>query len=308
MAKFKYKELRMQGRSLRVVEQANKFIDEYLAMGLKLTLRQLYYRFISINFFPNNQQSYKRLGHTISEARLAGLVDWDAIIDRGRGARSLPDFKGPADAVDWMLEQYRLERWADQPTYVELWCEKDAILGAVEHIAQKYHVPLCSNRGYSSQTAMRDAANRFVFHTYDFDAGKLKRPGVIFYIGDHDPSGEDMSRDIEERFQMFGAGHVQFIKLTLTKAQVKEFDLPPNPAKESDSRFKEYRRLHGRYCWETDALPPQFLASTVEDAIKSVMNKKKMAAVLRKEKKDVKKLRSVNGRILKGLKRERGES
>lgn len=308
MAKIKYKELKMQGRSLRVVELANQYIAEYLAMGLRLTLRQLYYRFVADNHLPNNIQSYKRLGHTISEARLAGLVDWDAIIDRGRGARQLPDFKGPADAVDWMLEQYRLDRWADQPKYVELWCEKDAILGAIEHIAQDFHVPLCSNRGYSSQTAMRDAANRFIFNTYDFEAGKLRRPGIIFYIGDHDPSGEDMSRDIEERFQMFGAGHVQFIKLTLTKAQVKEFDLPPNPAKESDSRFKAYRAEHGRYCWETDALKPDVLAEIVTAALKSVTNKKKMDAVKRKEERDIRKLKKVNGRILKGLKRERGES
>jgi hypothetical protein len=308
MAKFKYKDLRMQERSLRVVERANQFIDAYLAMGLRLTLRQLYYRFVAVNFFKNCLQSYKRLGHTISEARLAGLVDWDAIIDRGRGARQLPDFKGPADAVDWMLEQYRLERWADQPCYVELWCEKDAILGAVEHIAQKYHVPLASNRGYSSQTAMRDAANRFIRETYDFDAGRLKRRGIIFYIGDHDPSGEDMTRDILERFQMFGAGHVEFVKLTLTKAQVREFKLPPNPAKQSDSRFKAYRAEHGTSCWETDALEPDYLANTVESAIKSVLNTKKMAAMLRKEKRDVRKLKKVNGRILKGLKRERGEA
>lgn len=308
MAKFKYKELRMQGRSMRVVEQANRFIDEYLSMGLRLTLRQLYYRFIAINFFPNNIQSYKRLGHTISEARLAGLVDWDAIIDRGRGARQLPDFKGPADAVDWMLEQYRLERWQDQPVYVELWCEKDAILGAVEHIAQKYHVPLCSNRGYSSQTAMRDAANRFIRETYDFEAGRIRRRGIIFYVGDHDPSGEDMTRDINDRFQMFGAGHVEFVKLTLTKAQVREFDLPPNPAKQSDSRFKAYRREHGIYCWETDALEPKFLADTVEAAIKSVLHKKKTAAMLKREERDVRKLKKTNARILKGLKRERGET
>lgn len=307
MAKIAYKTLRMQGRSLRVVEKANEFIESYLAQGLQLTLRQLYYRFVAANLIPNKLQAYKKLGHTLSEARLAGLVDWDAIIDRGRGATRHEQFAGPADALDNLFERYRRDRWADQPTYVEVWCEKDAIAGVLEPLTEEFHVPLMSNRGYSSQTAMRDSANRFLAAQWDFKKGEPNgKRAVILYIGDHDPSGEDMTRDIEERFLMFGCP-VEFIKLTLTIEQVRKFKLPPNPAKTSDSRFKEYRRKFGIHCWETDALEPKFLQDTLKAALTALVHKKKMAKVIKREKADVRKLRKVNARILKGLKRERGE-
>lgn len=295
-----YKETRMQQRSLKVIEQANKFIAEYEEQGIQLTLRQLYYRFVGAGLIPNELQQYKKLGHTLSEGRLNGLIDWDAIVDRTRGPRRHPHRKGPADAIDKMLEQYRRARRADQDVYVELWCEKDAIAGVLEPIADKYHVITSSNRGYSSQTAMRDAADRFIW------AAQQGKQLKLFYIGDHDPSGEDMVRDIEARFMMFGI-EIEVTKLTLTIEQVRQFKLFPNPVKVLDSRNKAYTRKFGNKCWETDALPPKFLHDTADAALKSVTDMKKMAKIMRREERDKRKIRKACGKILKGLKRERGE-
>lgn len=298
--KYAYKDGNMQTRSLKVIERANQFIAEYAEQNIQLTLRQLYYRFVGLGLIKNELKEYKKLGHTLSEGRLHGLIDWDAIVDRTRGPTRHPQRKGPADAIDEMLQEYRRARRDDQDVYVELWCEKDAIAGVLEPIADKYHVITSSNRGYSSQTAMRDAAHRFMW------AQHKKKTLVLFYIGDHDPSGEDMVRDIESRFFMFGV-EVPVTKLTLTIEQVRQFKLFPNPVKMTDSRNKDYRRKFGNQCWETDALPPKFLHDTADAALKSVTNMKKMAAVIRREEKDKRKIKKACGKILKGLKRERGE-
>lgn len=298
--KYAYKETRMQARSLKVIEQANKFIEEYAEQGIALTLRQLYYRFVGAGLIPNELKQYKKLGHTLSEGRLNGLIDWDAIVDRTRGPRRHSQRKGPADAIDKMLEHYRRARRDDQDVYVELWCEKDAIAGVLEPIADKYHVITSSNRGYSSQTAMRDAADRFIH------AASMGKKLVLFYIGDHDPSGEDMVRDIESRFFMFGV-EVEVTKLTLTIEQVRKFKLFPNPVKLTDARTQAYQRKFGNKCWETDALPPKFLHDTADAALLSVTDMKKMEKVIRREKRDKRKIQKACGKILKGLKRERGE-
>lgn len=299
--KYAYKDSNMQQRSIKVIEKANEFIAEYAEQGIALTLRQIYYRFVGAGLIPNEPQQYKKLGHTLSEGRLNGLIDWDAIVDRTRGPTRHAQRRGPADAIDEMIQDYRRARRDDQDVYVELWCEKDAIAGVLEPIADKYHVIMSSNRGYGSQTAMRDAADRFIW------AAERGKKLVLFYVGDHDPSGEDMVRDIEARFMMFGI-ELEVTKLTLTIEQVRQFKLHPNPAKQSDARYESYRKRFGRFCWETDALPPKFLHDTADAALKSVTDMKKMAKVIRREKRDIRKIRKATGKILKGLKRERGES
>ena len=85
--------------SLAIIEQANTIIGEYAAQGFKLTLRQLYYQFVARDLLANTQRSYKRLGNIISEARLAGRVDWNAIEDRTRNLESNPHWDDPAAII-----------------------------------------------------------------------------------------------------------------------------------------------------------------------------------------------------------------
>ena len=89
MPKITYKEYRLKQASLDIINQANQIIREYSAQGFDLTLRQLYYQFVSRDLIPNSQREYKRLGSIINKGRLAGLVDWNAIVDRTRNLRGL---------------------------------------------------------------------------------------------------------------------------------------------------------------------------------------------------------------------------
>jgi hypothetical protein len=90
---------------------------------------------------------------------------------------------------------------------------------------------------------------------------------VILHLGDHDPSGKDMSRDIVERLELFTGEKVQFERLALNMDQVEQYDPPPNPAKITDSRASAYIAEFGDESWELDALDPTVLSELVEGAV-----------------------------------------
>jgi len=178
-------------------EQIVATVNLYAAQGYRLTLRQLYYQLVSADYIPNDDVVYKKLSGILDDLRYSGKVDWDAIEDRGR-VPYLPYYAaGPAAAINDLIRQYRLDRMEDQNTFIEVWTEKDAISGILREITSEYHVRLVVNKGYSSSSAMHDAYLRFAAQ---IAAGK---PVVVLYFGDHDPSGLDMVRDIQERILFF---------------------------------------------------------------------------------------------------------
>ena len=261
----------------------NEIINTYLQQGLRLTLRQLYYQLVVANAIPNREQAYKSLGKLVSDARLASLVDWDAIEDRGRVPRVPGEFDDLADLVDAALRSYRLPRWDGQDHYIELWVEKDALSGVLAPLASEYHVTLMVNRGYSSQSAMYEAAQRFNGHS--------DKKCVLLYLGDHDPSGEDMVRDIADRLRML-AYHtpIEVVKVALTWDQVQMYNPPPNPTKITDSRSNGYIAKYGDSCWEVDALRPDVLQTLIRDAIVEHLDEALMDEVKDREEADKAKL------------------
>ncbi len=194
--KQKFKEVRFRPDSLERISKCNEIVADYQEQGLRLSLRQLYYQLVSRNIIPNVERSYKNLSGLVSDARLAGLMDWDAIEDRVRVPRSQSEWDNIPDLVESALESYRLRRWNDQKNYVELWVEKDALAGVLAPIAEEYHITLMVNRGYSSQSAMYESGGRFRRNRATTRARGQKRSCYLLYLGDHDPSGEDMVRDI----------------------------------------------------------------------------------------------------------------
>lgn len=273
-----------QGATLERVAQCESIVNEYAEQGLRLTLRQLYYQLVSRDLIPNTERSYKNVGIVLSNARLAGLIDWQAIEDRGRQPRSPNEYDSLKELVDAALWSYRLPRWKGQEKHVELWVEKEALAGVLQPLASEFHVTLMVNKGYSSQSAMYVSAKRIL---------EIGKDAVIFYLGDHDPSGEDMVRDIQERLNMFTREEleVDVQKLALTTAQVRQYRPPPNPAKLSDSRAAAYIAKHGRFSWEVDALNPRQLQTLIRTAFEEVIDQEMMDAIMEQEEKDKKRLR-----------------
>jgi hypothetical protein len=267
MTLIAYREQRFAEKSLKLIEKANEIIADYAGQGYTLTLRQLYYQFITINYFPNSEQSYNRLGETISNARLAGLISWDAIEDKTRFIRGKDHWNGSSGHFNFMRDSkkwFNIDMWENQPNYVEVWIEKDALLGVIERPCWELDVPYMSCRGYMSQSEEWAAANRFS------EAADSGRNPVLIYLGDHDPSGIDMSRDHNDRLTMFlehlGVD-VDVRRVALNMDQVQKYRPPENPTKPKDSRSPDYIRKFGRKCWELDALKPSVLDQLVRDRV-----------------------------------------
>lgn len=264
---FASKRLSETARSTIAV--VNQIISDYAAQGLSLTLRQVYYQFVSRDLIANNDKEYKRLGDIVSDGRMAGLIDWAAIEDRTRYLRSLSTWESPAEIVRAVSRQYRTDLWAAQPARVEVWVEKDALIGVIESACDPLRVPHFSCRGYASQTALYDAGQRIADY---IDRGQRVS---ILHFGDHDPSGIDMTRDISERVRMFaGEGSdfdegISVRRLALNFDQIKKYKPPPNPAKITDSRAASYIREFGSLSWELDALEPKTLIALIRQEVRS---------------------------------------
>ncbi len=244
------------------IDQANEIIAEYQAQGFKLTLRQLYYQFVSRDLIPNTVQSYKSLGDVVNDARLAGLIDWDAIEDRTRNLRSSPHWSSPRSIVRACADQFAVDLWATQEHYVECWIEKDALVGVIEGVCTELDVPYFACRGYTSQSEMWGAARRLI------EREKSGKTTTIIHLGDHDPSGIDMTRDIQDRLDLFGST-ATIHRIALNFDQVETYNPPPNPAKTTDARYASYEALHGTESWELDALEPSVIVDLIRNEIEA---------------------------------------
>lgn len=282
-----------------VIAQAIRICRTYRAQGYDLTLRQIYYQFVSRGLIENTMRSYKRLGDILNKARLGGLLDWSYLVDRTRNLRSVGHWSDPADIIRACGEQFAIDKWAGQKRRVEVWVEKDALAGIVGQVATRHDVAYFACRGYVSQSELWSAARR---HLRYIEGGQGV---VVLHLGDHDPSGIDMTRDIRDRLEQFidvdwlhdhgdefmsaeeiatgqvkmhrikdalrshldGVQPIEVNRIALNMHQVEEYNPPPNPAKLTDSRIAGYIAAHGHESWELDALDPATLDELIESHI-----------------------------------------
>lgn len=259
MPKHVYRNINFRSESLKTITLVNEVVNDYHQQGFNLTLRQVYYQLVARGYIPNNERSYKNLGNLINDGRLAGLIDWYAIIDRTRSLRKNSHWEQPSDVICSAKYSYMLDRWEGQPNYVEVWVEKDALVGIVGQICEELDVPYFSCRGYTSQSEMWIASQRFI--EQDFRESR-----TIIHLGDHDPSGIDMTRDIQDRLTMFGAD-VNVKRVALTMEQIRTYNPPPNPTKLSDARASGYIEEYGYECWELDALEPSVITELIKTEV-----------------------------------------
>ena len=264
----------------KMIAVVNDVLLSYSAQGYDLSLRQLYYQLVSRNVVPNTEKSYKNVGSLVSDARLAGMLDWDMIKDRGREVVSNPHWRDTVDFIESVAPQYRFDLWKDQPCYVEVMVEKQALEGVLIPVCREFDVPFIANKGYSSSSALYEASKRFL------ERAEQNKVLHIIYLGDHDPSGMDMSRDVLERMDLFlkvsldrcdeiGPNELAIIKVdrvALNMNQIKVLKPPENPAKITDTRAAGYISRFGTASWELDAIEPKQLAALVREALLRLMN------------------------------------
>lgn len=280
-----YQSFNFKEETSAIIAQANGIIETYESQGYTLTLRQLYYQFVARGLLENSDRSYKRLGGIITDGRLSGDISWTAIEDNHRASAASAFVQPSEDEVVNGLEYHlALDFWEPQENYVEIWVEKDALLGVVSKAADRWKVPSMACKGYMSASEAWRAGERFKEQS---ESGKHC---YLIHLGDHDPSGIDMTRDNGARLDMFaGAGVVEVRRIALNMDQVKQYSPPPNPAKITDSRATGYIKTFGNKSWELDALEPLVLDKLIDSEIRQLIDEDEWARVKteQKEKREV---------------------
>jgi hypothetical protein len=258
-------------KSVEMIRRVNAIITDYQARGFSLTLRQTFYQAVSRGWIDNTQREYKNLGNLINAARHCGLISWTAIEDRTRHLRMSDGVEQtPEEFIAGDADAFRLNYWNTQPYHVEVWVEKDALVDVLANACDPLFVPYYSCRGYTSATELWRAGQRLKRAVLEG-----KEPLVI-HLGDHDPSGIDMTRDIRDRLLLYSDDHLvesSIRRIALTWEQIEQYQPPPNPAKETDSRHAGYSRQYGDESWELDALDPQVLVDLITAEIAPLIDR-----------------------------------
>jgi|SRR5579872_1965263 len=306
MPKICYQEKNFSDEKLSLIQICDQICQEFSRQGYDLTLRQLFYQLVSRDIIPNTQNDYKRIGELISEARMAGLINWDHIVDRTRNLMAISHWDKPSSLIAGAAKQYSIDKWDNQDDYVEVFIEKQALEGVIEGICNRLDVPFFACRGYTSSSEMWSAGQRLLSKIQ-----KNKRVHII-HLGDHDPSGIDMSRDIKVRLQMFVEAHahgesVHVQRIALNMPQIERLHPPPNPARVTDSRYQDYVQKYGESSWELDALNPIELNNLIEKAVLYYRDEDKWNEAVERETKGRRTLEAIHENFGGVVKYLRGE-
>lgn len=278
---IKYEDKRPGAEKSELIRRAASLLEPAERDGDVMSLRQLYYQFVARGWFANDQGNYDRLKEAVSDGRLMGLLSWTAIEDRTRALQGRRTWDGPAQALREARGRYLTDMWAGQDYRPEVWVEKEAMEGVVGQVCHGLRVDFFCVRGYGSNSSLWEAGQRMASYVR-----KGQRP-IIFYLGDHDPSGLHMGRDISSRLEKFAGVPVMVQRIALNMPQIEQYSPPPNPAKKTDARFKAYERETGLdESWELDALPTNVIRSLIANSVHKVTDVAKWDRSLAQEASD----------------------
>lgn len=280
MTKIAYTHKSFTPAHMEIIRRADAICNEYQRKGYALTLRQLYYQYVQRGWLPNTQQNYNKLKGIVTEARRNGLLSWTMIEDRGRNR--LGDMDGVAPmTVDEMFREaaagYYEDLWVDQPRRIEVWVEKESLIEFVANACRGLRVTHFACKGYVSDSEMWRAGRRLARYS------RQGREPLILHLGDHDPSGIDMTRDIQERLAMFGEMDIEIQRIALNMDQIEQYDPPPNPTKITDSRYHGYTVEYGFSSWELDSLNPEDMVELIQNELRQYMDDELWRAAVQRE-------------------------
>lgn len=227
-----------------------------------LTLRQIFYMLVSGYEFDKTEKSYKRLCETMNKARRAQWISMDDIRDDGLRREDPESWKDENQIISTFksyADRFRLQRQADQPEHLIVWCEAGGMLPQLANYCDEYGVPVMSSGGFDSVTTKHNFAQEAAEH----DTVR------ILHIGDHDPSGVHMYSSLDEDLSAFVdyyGGDIYVDRIAVTPDQVDELNLPTAPPKATDNRSFVGRTT------QAEAIPPRRLRDIVKQEIISRMD------------------------------------
>lgn len=239
-----------------IVERAAEIAGAY---STKVTLRQLFYRLVSAELLTNNVNAYKSLSAQTAQARREGW--FPALLDQGREIHGLYSWMDPSQAVTSLAQQYRRDRTEGQDKTVWMVLEKATLIEQVIEWVDGYGLPVVALRGYGSQTIIDDIRDAI-----DGES----RSAIALYLGDLDPTGEDIERDLQDRTDWC---FDEIRRLAVNHDQIAEFGLVPNPGKASDTRAAGFVAKYGELIQvEVEAIDPATLEGLVRDAVETFID------------------------------------
>jgi hypothetical protein len=250
-------------RSSRLIDSAVVILEEENPM----TIRQLFYRLVSVGEIPNDRASYQLISCLMTKAPDDGRCEFDWIVDRSRPEYAPCVFTDAAEYAGVMKRGYRKDYWSSQLEYIELWVEKDAIIGSIQDVTDDLGITIRVGRGFLSTTKAHEIAEHFE---------AIEKEITVFYLGDHDPSGRAIESDLYKRILSYGASDLfdfELRRLAIHKADINKFRLPPLKIKNGDSRSASFRKKHGEQCVELDALPPTELRKRIREAVEDLIDR-----------------------------------
>lgn len=239
-----------------VLYEARRIVESY---DTAVTLRQLFYRLVAKLLLPNTMTKYKGLSKATAEARREGT--FPDLTDRTRQIHAYSGYSSPAEALRRTARSYIRDRTEGQPWSVYVALEKAGMINQLQDWFAGYGITILALGGYASQSYV-DEIKRHV--------QAQKRPAVLAYAGDHDPTGWDILRDFVERTACFD----EVYRVALDPEQPEYDDLPKSVDPETfeklerDSRAQGFIDRFGALTQvELDALPPDVLRGLYENAI-----------------------------------------
>jgi len=280
----RYADIPMRQPKLQLIAWVRSVVEEYGRQRMNISVRQCYYQAVARGFMESSSSTYNQIQGALRDGRMAGLIPWTLVEDRGRTLRGLQTQTSPAAALRRTRANYRCDLWAGQEYRPEVWVEKVALESVIGDICNPLRVDYYATRGYDSISQQWEAGQRMATYVQ-----RGQRP-VVLYLGDHDPSGLDMTRKVEERLRLFTGVPVMVQRLALTMSQIERYSPPPFDVKWTDSRALAYADEHGETAWELDALDPSVLKQVVSDAVGMLRDQPRWDAALGQEVDDLREL------------------
>jgi hypothetical protein len=226
-----------------------------------ITLRGLMYQLVSAGWLPStDKEHYDRIGRIMTALRETHIVGFDWIVDNVRETNKPSSWSGLQDFSETVREAYRKDFWASMPAYVHIIAEKDAIAGILALVTRSLDVALSPIRGYVSLSFAHEIASTW---------NRIQKPIYAYYVGDYDPSGFDLERDMRDKLTRYCNRPFHWSRLAVKPEDFDEFDLIPLAPKTRDTRYRSFVQKHGTKCAELDALPATELRNRVRTAITS---------------------------------------
>lgn len=269
--------LNLRGSTLELIDKTNTVLEQAHRDNVKMTLRNVHYKFVKNGWYANTDESYNRLKNAVGQGRLAGLISWTDIEDNERDLMGVRTYEAPEQMLRGLAGKFSMDLWAGQPWRPEVWVEKKGMTNVIADICTQLRVDFFASKGYNSLTEAWKAGQRLRDYIQ-----RGQRP-IIFYAGDHDPSGLDMVRNNIEQLELFAGTPIMVVHIALTWDQVQALgpDLPPNPAKQRDARLPQYIEYMERkgaddpeVSWEVDALEPTYIRQLIDENVSRIRDER----------------------------------